>query len=960
MVRDSRDTPKPTLSDIEEGSQFHLPSTFSPWRTDEQAGSPSDPGIMNDTIMSPKSPHRVSEDVFSPDSIKTVSPLSPKPQAAQRTFTAPEVVISAPSAEDISSIPRASTAGTVARKTRFHEMLSRSISSSVREKGPSASVVSCGEVTHGMEESRLGGQSAAESYSMNFIETPQPSPGWRSSEESEVADDLAIRYAQPPLDCHSRRDVHIRKSSYIYVCLILLSIYSTFLSGLWLFVSIYQPRYGQGISTASGSKLQPSTATLLCTLMARSIEISFVTVFVAVLGQVLTRRAFSRSAKGITVAEMTMRNWVIQPGSILTKWENIPSAGGSILGCLALTATLVALLYTTASDAMVSPKLAMDSWKTTYLKGLVKASYSNPYYVKDSCQTPIDPNLDPDNSAFSCLDVQHSGQSYHDMITFMKEWQTIHNNSNSNLDTIDVRPTAKHNLYDNTTMESSWIEADSSNTPALFDTYSRIINNVTLAMPHPGVYEAATNPKNGIMQPDDLQGLGEYAVRAGVVSPAVNVMCVNANADELAPLIYTEWPNARTEDTEIPGQKIGVDDWYTDVPVESDSEWLNQTVVDDIFLWGEKYGRRPPVFQLYPIPYNMITNTTVISSDSLYILTNGNLSDYTLCELRSWVTAECSTEFDISGLSGGSMRAHCEDPLDKYAYKYVDPEGAALTPYYSGDWKNLAAEWTTAINLNAGVQNSNASNARILNNLVLSEPKLNPLLPSLAEALAVLASSTLVTGSLATTYKSTWTHGDEMELNPGVYEAFKAEVKTQQYASSHTEDWQAIFYPVLGLVFLLNFLCFAYLVFGDDGIRFGKGGCFNARGSPKAQGRQRSHSTDSADSVKGSHAGGLVTDYTEPQNLFAMAINSPPSRSLAGSCGHGPDHLEIRIPWRVAYSEAANHYFFEEARDQFAGKNAGISRRAFTSGTDLLAESGGRRGDFGKSYKRLSTSRTWL
>jgi hypothetical protein len=95
------------------------------------------------------------------------------------------------------------------------------------------------------------------------------------------------------------------------VTLIISAIYSTGFSGLWLVVSIYQPQYGRGISSGSGWQITPSTATLLATLAAKTIELSFVTVFVAVLGQVLTRRAFSRSSKGVTLAEMTMRNWVI-------------------------------------------------------------------------------------------------------------------------------------------------------------------------------------------------------------------------------------------------------------------------------------------------------------------------------------------------------------------------------------------------------------------------------------------------------------------------------------------------------------------------------------------------------------------------------------------------------------------------------------------------------------------------
>lgn len=34
--------------------------------------------------------------------------------------------------------------------------------------------------------------------------------------------------------------------------------------------------------------------------------------------------------------------------------------------------------------------------------------------------------------------------------------------------------------------------------------YNRIVNNVTMAMPHSGVFKAARDPRNGIVQPQDL------------------------------------------------------------------------------------------------------------------------------------------------------------------------------------------------------------------------------------------------------------------------------------------------------------------------------------------------------------------------------------------------------------------------------------------------------------------------
>jgi hypothetical protein len=59
-----------------------------------------------------------------------------------------------------------------------------------------------------------------------------------------------------------------------------------------------------------------------------------------------------------------------------------------------------------------------------------------------------------------------------------------------------------------------------------------------MAMHHAGVMSAVRNPINQILQPEDLNGLGEYDIVASVPSPAINVLCASASAEELAPIIY--------------------------------------------------------------------------------------------------------------------------------------------------------------------------------------------------------------------------------------------------------------------------------------------------------------------------------------------------------------------------------------------------------------------------------------
>jgi hypothetical protein len=134
-----------------------------------------------------------------------------------------------------------------------------------------------------------------------------------------------------------------------------------------------------------------------------------VSVFVAFLGQVLSRRSLMKTSRGVSIAEMTMRSWVIQPGSMITHWQNLHYAGLSVLGTITLTAALVAMLYTTASDALVSPSLKFGRKIDRPMVGLVRMSYANVKEVAGNCQTPIGEDTDGDK-ATTCLQLQNAGQ----------------------------------------------------------------------------------------------------------------------------------------------------------------------------------------------------------------------------------------------------------------------------------------------------------------------------------------------------------------------------------------------------------------------------------------------------------------------------------------------------------------------------------------------------------------------
>jgi hypothetical protein len=308
-------------------------------------------------------------------------------------------------------------------------------------------------------------------------------------------------------------------------------------------------------------------------------------------------------------------------------------------------------------------------------------------------------------------------------------------------------------------------------------------------------------------------------------------------------------------------------------------------------------------------------NKSMYEADSVYFMAKSpNTANYTLCSLRSFLHPNCSTQHDVSGTSGGSsLKSHCEDPNDQEAYALSVPNSPITL---STDWVNYAITWALSVSLNDGAFNANSSTARLLSQLVLTEAQLPSLQPSLAEAVAVLVGSTLLISTTQAAFVHYWQY-DSPVLTPGDYQIFNASVSTQQYTSGYAQTWQAAFYPILVVVAVINLFCFVYYFL---------------------------HS-------------GLLTDYTEPQNLFALAINSPPSESLAGSCGAGPERSQMQTNWFVKHDNETNHYYIQEGeawKRKMRGKSSGYELSPNPSSTN------NNRHARASSYSKLSNTRSLL
>jgi hypothetical protein len=544
-----------------------------------------------------------------------------------------------------------------------------------------------------------------------------------------------------PGSCPTKASFYHGRWNWLAISILLLALFSTVFSGIFMVIALRAPLWGRGIQSSGG--LSASTANVLTQLFAKLIEMSFVTVFVAFLGQVLSRRAVSRESRGVTLAEMSMRNWVMQPGSILVHYESVKYAALTFLGALALAVAILASLYSTAASALISPALRFGPYEDKMLFGEVRASFANPNYLATNCLTPIkssawDDAYSEQNVSTTCLTIEHAASAFHNFQQYMNLWQAVVQAGNGT-DDQKARPLAPGSLYQNTTVNGSWIEV--VDTKAISSQLSRVVNNITMAMPHTGIFQAARDPLNSIMQPEDLNGQGLYNIKAALPSPYVNVICANVAEEDLAPLVYSGIPDVVLNATrDLPTNYVTGFDWTM----------LNEltTPLDEIFGWTA--DQRPPVFYKFPIMYNtLLNNTANWGRDGIYLLGRGDVTDnyganYFMCKIKAGTTPSCSTRYNVQGQVGGLMSSHCEDAADEYAF--IKGNSSRETTV-SLDWINVAETAFNALSLNNGVVDGDASNARILTQFMLQKGELDPSLPSPAEAIAVLAGSTLLMSS---------------------------------------------------------------------------------------------------------------------------------------------------------------------------------------------------------------------
>lgn len=329
------------------------------------------------------------------------------------------------------------------------------------------------------------------------------------------------------------------------------------------------------------------------------------------------------------------------------------------------------------------------------------------------------------------------------------------------------------------------------------------------------------------------------------------MLCANLNATELAPIVYTAWHNDTDFDPAL---------WPSVLGFYGPGQYLNTTVVDDVFNWGQRYEQQAPVFPKYPMDYNTVLNDTgAYGREAIYLLGKGgpeSADNYFVCSIKAFQTPYCSTRYNASS-AGSTLEAICEDETDKLQYINSLFNASHGNATISKDWVEMSSLWAESLSLGQGINDANASSSRLLTQLALTSAELSPALPSPAEALAVMAGCTLLLGSQDTAFVEFWNYSAPSIT--GQYQHFNASLRAQQYASGGQADYHKGFMVILLSVFVINVVCLVYFL---------------------------------------SH-GGMVTDFSEPVNLFSLAVNSPPSDVMAGSCGGGPQGKQYEVGWYI-------------------------------------------------------------
>ena len=148
------------------------------------------------------------------------------------------------------------------------------------------------------------------------------------------------------------------------------------------------------------------------------------------------------------------------------------------------------------------------------MKSLTKTSFANRNMVYKDCPTPVSDTEDFAAKS-TCIQIEHSGQAcvemlffhtegltdparFHNYMQYLSNWSDAVDYRNGSTSGIN-RPPPLAMLADNTTIQGAWMK--SIDMEECYNRYGRLVNSVTMAMPHTGVVEASRLGENGMASP---------------------------------------------------------------------------------------------------------------------------------------------------------------------------------------------------------------------------------------------------------------------------------------------------------------------------------------------------------------------------------------------------------------------------------------------------------------------------
>lgn len=294
------------------------------------------------------------------------------------------------------------------------------------------------------------------------------------------------------------------------MAIMIASLFSTGLSGIWCILPIISFRYPIGKPGQPGVEL----ASTIVALLAKAIELSFVLTCASCIAEEFSRRLTNRSSSGITVAEMQLRSFLYQPGAMFTHYKALLNAAKTVPGLLTVIAMISATFYTTASDTLVSPKASLRPPSQQRIPASVSSAFSNSTYIQNTCPVLVSVTEDP--TAFnSCDAVVQTADAFRNFVSYVDTFHSLQSGLNGSL-LPQERPPPVATYNDLISVQGSWLHEDGLEEDITYaQSYignSRVINNVTMLLPHAGVVSPSQRLGDALTPPDSNVSLSMSSI----------------------------------------------------------------------------------------------------------------------------------------------------------------------------------------------------------------------------------------------------------------------------------------------------------------------------------------------------------------------------------------------------------------------------------------------------------------